>query len=157
MRIGRLAAQTGVRVRTIRFYEQVGILPAPARTPGGFREYDVDAVARLRFARAAQALGLSLAQIAEILRLRDQQGPPCEHVVELLRDHIDAVELKIKELTALRDDLRARVPPGTTPTPSLCQPGQICYLIEGGAPEGSSDVEIDRSALRPESNTDRRA
>jgi MerR family copper efflux transcriptional regulator len=139
MRIGQLAARTGVRVRTIRFYEQAGLLPAPERTPGGLREYDEVAVTRLRFARAAQALGLSLAQIAEILRIRDHQGPPCEHVTELLRSQIEVVETKISELTALRDDLRARVPPEATPNPERCQSDQVCYLIEDAASEVHRD------------------
>jgi len=73
MRIGQLAAQTGFSVRTIRFYEQSGLLPAPPRTEGGYRVYDQDAVARLRFVRSAQTLGLSLAEIAEVLRIRDHQ------------------------------------------------------------------------------------
>lgn len=133
MRIGQLAARTGVRVRTIRFYEQAGLLPSPERTPGGQREYDEDAVTRLRFARSAQALGLSLAQIAEILRIRDCEGPPCEHVTELLHRHIEAVEAKIRQLAALRDDLRTRVPPGARPDPDRCPSDRICYLIEGGA------------------------
>ena len=133
MRIGELAARTGVRVRTIRFYEQAGLLPAPQRTPGGQREYDEDAAVRLRFARSAQALGLSLAQIAEVLRVRDRDGPPCEHVTELLEKHIEAVEAKIRELTALRDDLRTRVPPAAVPDPSRCPVDGICYLIEEGA------------------------
>jgi DNA-binding transcriptional MerR regulator len=62
-------------VRTIRFYEQCGILPTPERTPGGYRSYDQDAVTRLRFVRSAQTLGLSLAEIADVLRIRDYQGP----------------------------------------------------------------------------------
>jgi MerR family copper efflux transcriptional regulator len=135
MRIGELAARTGVRVRTIRFYEQAGLLPAPERTPGGQRDYDEDAVSRLRFARAAQALGLSLAQIAEILHVRDREGPPCQHVTELLGKHIEVVEVKIRELTALRDDLRTRVPPAAMPDPDRCSSGQICYLIEDGVSE----------------------
>ncbi|WP_433503716.1 heavy metal-responsive transcriptional regulator [Pseudonocardia halophobica] len=130
MRIGELAARTGVRVRTIRFYEQAGLLSAPARTPGGQREYDDEAVMRLRFARSAQALGLSLAQIAEVLRVRDREGPPCEHVTELLEKHIEGLEIKIRELTALRDDLRARVPPAVLPDPGRCPSDRICYLIE---------------------------
>lgn len=130
MRIGELAARTGVRVRTIRFYEQVGLLPAPERTAGGLREYDEGAVTRLRFTRSAQALGLSLAQIAEVLRVRDREGPPCEHVTELIENHIETVESKIKDLTALRDDLRARVPREARPDPGRCRDGQICYLIE---------------------------
>ena len=117
MRIGQLAAQAGFSVRTIRFYEQSGILPAPERTPGGYRSYDQDAVTRLRFVRSAQTLGLSLAEIAEVLRIRDYQGPPCSYVAELLETHISALETRIKELTALRDELRARHPLGDEPDP----------------------------------------
>ena len=130
MRIGQLAAQAGYAVRTIRFYEQSGLLPAPNRTPAGYRSYDQDAVTRLRFVRSAQALGLSLAEIAEVLRVRDHQGPPCTYVAELLETHISALDDRIKELTALRDDLRARRPPGAEPDPARCQPDQVCYLIE---------------------------
>jgi DNA-binding transcriptional MerR regulator len=60
-------------VRTIRFYEQSELLPYPSRTPAGYRFYDQDAVTRLRFVRSAQALGLSLAEIADVLRIRDHQ------------------------------------------------------------------------------------
>ena len=130
MRIGQLAAQTGYSVRTIRFYEQSGLLPAPSRTPAGYRSYDQDAVTRLRFVRSAQALGLSLAEIAEVLRIRDHQGPPCSYVAELLDTHISALDTRIKELTALRDELRARRPLGTAPDPARCQSDQVCYLIE---------------------------
>ena len=134
MRIGQLAAQTGYSVRTIRFYEQSGLLPAPSRTPAGYRSYDQDAVTRLRFVRSAQALGLSLAEIAEVLRIRDHQGPPCSYVAELLDTHISALDTRINELTALRDELRARRPPGAAPDPARCGPDQVCYLIEDDVP-----------------------
>jgi DNA-binding transcriptional MerR regulator len=130
MRIGQLAAETGFSVRTIRFYEQSGLLPAPQRTPGGYRAYDQDAVTRLRFVRSAQALGLSLAEIAEVLRVRDYQGPPCTYVAKLIETHISALEDRIKELTALRGELRARRPSGAEPDPALCPPEKVCYLIE---------------------------
>jgi MerR family copper efflux transcriptional regulator len=133
MRIGQLAAQTGFSVRTIRFYEQNGILPAPERTPGGYRSYDQDAVTRLRFVRSAQALGLSLAEIADVLRVRDYQGPPCSYVAELLDTHIKALDARIEELTALRDELRARHSLGDAPDPARCGPDQVCYLIEDDA------------------------
>ena len=136
MRIGQLAAQTGYSVRTIRFYEQSGLLPAPSRTPAGYRSYDQDAVARLRFVRSAQALGLSLAEIADVLRIRDHQGPPCSYVAELLDTHIGALDRRIDELTALRDELRARRPLGAAPDPARCQSDQVCYLIEGDVSEG---------------------
>jgi DNA-binding transcriptional MerR regulator len=135
VRIGQLAAQTGYSVRTIRFYEQSGLLPAPSRTPAGYRSYDQDAVTRLRFVRSAQALGLSLAEIAEVLRIRDHQGPPCSYVAELLDTHISALDTRINELTALRDELRARYPLGTEPDPARCQSAQVCYLIENDVSE----------------------
>src|SRR3954464_2514627 len=128
MLIGELAARTGFSVRNIRFYEQRGLLPAPQRTEGGYRVYDEDAVARLRFVRSAQALGLSLAEIAEVLRVRDHQGPPCSYVAELIETHISAVQTRIKELAALREELRARLPLGVEPDPARCAPDQVCYL-----------------------------
>ena len=130
MRIGQLAVRTGYSVRTLRFYEQSGLLPAPRRTPGGYRSYDQDAISRLQFVRSAQALGLSLAEIADVLRVRDYQGPPCAYVAELLETHIAALEARVEELTALRDELRARLPPGARPDPARCRPAQVCYLIE---------------------------
>ena len=136
MRIGQLAARSGYSVRTIRFYEQSGLLPAPSRTPAGYRSYDQDAVTRLRFVRSAQALGLSLAEIAEVLRIRDHQGPPCSYVAELLDTHITALDARIKELTALRDELRARHPLGAEPDPDRCPSDQVCYLIEDDVSEG---------------------
>jgi MerR family transcriptional regulator, copper efflux regulator len=130
VRIGQLAARTAVPVRTIRFYEHAGLLPAAPRTSGGYRVYDEDAVTRLRFVRSAQALGLTLAEIGEVLRIRDDQGPPCSYVTELLNTHIRALETRMGELATLRDELRARLPPGATPDAARCQSDQICYLIE---------------------------
>jgi len=130
MRIGQLAARTGFSVRTIRFYEQTGLLPAPGRTVSGYRDYDQDTVTRLRFVRSAQTLGLSLAEIAEVLRIRDYQGPPCTYVATLLETHIGALDARIEELTALRDELRTRLPPSGRPDTSRCESDQVCYLIE---------------------------
>jgi MerR family copper efflux transcriptional regulator len=118
VRIGQLAARTAIPVRTIRFYEHAGLLPAPHRTPGGYRAYNEDAVTRLRFVRSAQALGLSLAEIGEVLRIRDHEGPPCSYVTELLNTHIRALETRIGELTSLRDELCARLPPDTRTRPA---------------------------------------
>jgi MerR family transcriptional regulator, copper efflux regulator len=95
---GAFASLHWIMVHTIRFYEQSGLLPAPHRTPAGYRSYDQDAVTRLRFVRSAQTLGLSLAEIAEVLRIRDYQGPPCSYVAELLETHISALDTRIKEL-----------------------------------------------------------
>jgi DNA-binding transcriptional MerR regulator len=136
VRIGQLAARTAIPVRTIRFYEDAGLLPPPHRTPGGYRAYTEDAVTRLRFVRSTQALGLSLAEIGEVLRIRDHQGPPCGYVTELLNAHIDALETRIGELCTLRDELRARLAPGAIPDAASCRSDQICYLIEEDRPNG---------------------
>jgi hypothetical protein len=68
-----------------------------------------------------------------VLRIRDHQGPPCSYVAELLETHISALDTRIKELTALRDELRARHPLGDEPDPARCGPDQVCYLVEDDA------------------------
>jgi DNA-binding transcriptional MerR regulator len=131
MRIGQLATRAGIPVRTIRFYEQSGLLPPPPRTPAGYRDYDDSTVNRQRFVRAAQSLDLSLAEIAEVLRIHDYHGPPCSYVTNLLTGHLDRLERRITELTALRDELRLRIPPHT-PDPDRNRPDQVCLGMTGG-------------------------
>jgi DNA-binding transcriptional MerR regulator len=145
VRIGELAAQTGVPVRTIRFYEQTGVLPAPERTPAGYRAYTDDAVTRLRFIRTAQTLGLSLAEIADVLRIRAAHGPPCAYVTDLLHTHLHALQARITELTALHDELRGRLPPAAGPDPTRCRPDQVCYLLEDTAPVEQFEADPPRS------------
>ncbi len=92
--------------KTLRFYEQAGLLPEPERTPSGYRDYDEGVLDRLAFVKAAQAAGLTLARIREVIAVRDNTGPPCEHVVALLDALAADLDARIAELTALRDDLR---------------------------------------------------
>lgn len=77
MLIGDLGAAAGLSAKTIRFYEQFGLLPAPPRTPGGYRDYPAGATSRLAFIRRAQAAGLTLAEIGNILHIRDGGQAPC--------------------------------------------------------------------------------
>ena len=72
MRIGELAGRLGVNPKTIRYYESIGLLPDPGRTPSGYRVYDEDAVDRLRFIRTAQRLGVTLDEVKEILGFRER-------------------------------------------------------------------------------------
>ena len=76
MRIGELAEQAGISTKAIRYYEQVGILTPPARTPSGYRSYDPSALGRLGFVRAAQAVGLTLGEIRQIIAFRDNDRHP---------------------------------------------------------------------------------
>jgi len=84
MRIGELAGRIGVNPKTVRYYEGIGLLPAPEREPSGYRDYDDQDVDRLRFIRTAQRLGLSLSEISEILAFRRRSERPCGYVLEVL-------------------------------------------------------------------------
>src|SRR3546814_10387180 len=77
--IGELSERSNVPAKTLRFYEDVGVLPPPARTSSGYRDYDNSALDRLRFIASAQGAGLSLAEIREVIGIRDEGGIPCAH------------------------------------------------------------------------------
>lgn len=102
MRIGELAERSGVNATTIRYYEQIGLLPEPNRTPASYREYDEITVARLVFIRAAQQIGLSLAEIREVLALREQGQAPCPHVTTLLEQRAAEFAERIAALEQMR-------------------------------------------------------
>ncbi len=106
MRIGELADQVGVNPKTVRYYEQIGLIPPAPRTSGGYREYaDTDA-ARLTFIKTAQRLGLSLDEVAEILRLRERGEPPCGYVRDVINQQLRSIDKRITELRGLRSQLR---------------------------------------------------
>src|SRR6266536_2779096 len=98
MRIGELAERAGISAKAIRYYEQVGILAPPARTTSGYRAYDEAVLGRLGFVRAAQALGLTLGEIRQIIAFRDDGAAPCAHVTALLQRRADELERRIARL-----------------------------------------------------------
>lgn len=135
MRIGELAEATSVPTKTIRYYEQVGLLPAPERLANGYRSYGPGAADRLGFVKAAQAVGFSLGEIREILDFRERGEEPCAHVLDLVERRARDISERIASLEAMRDDLRrlsARA--GAAPR----REGAFCHLIEhasgGGHP-----------------------
>lgn len=139
MQIGRLAARTGVPARTIRFYESAGVIPEPRRTPAGYRDYDSDAVSRLLFLRAAKAAGLTLAEIAQVIAIRDRGESPCLHTRHLLTaKHIEVTD-RIRELTALRAELDHLIAAGAGFDPSQCRQDEICSLITLRSQEEGTD------------------
>ena len=80
MRIGEVARASGTTSKTLRYYEEVGLLPAADRTPAGYRDYGAEVLDRLDFIRRGQAAGLTLAQIGQVLDIRDRGQAPCRHV-----------------------------------------------------------------------------
>ncbi len=126
MRIGELADAASVPTKTIRYYEEIGLLPAPERRANGYREYDGSAGERLRFVKAAQAVGFTLAEIKEILSLRDRGQQPCAHVLELVERRAGQIAEQVAALEQMQADLRrlaarAQVDPAAA---------DYCHLIE---------------------------
>jgi DNA-binding transcriptional MerR regulator len=116
--IGELSRRTEVKVPTIRYYEQIGLLPAPGRTEGKQRRYGADEAARLNFIRHARDLGFEVEAIRELLDLSGNPDRSCVTADEIARRHLQAVEGRIRQLTALRAELRRMI--------DECGHGRIC-------------------------------
>lgn len=103
--IGDLAERASVAAPTIRYYESIGLLKRPSRSNGGYRRYAEAAVAELQFIRKAQALGFTLAEVAEILQLTRSGKAPCDRVFVLARQHLASIDARIRQLQGFRDHL----------------------------------------------------
>ena len=126
--VGQLAARAGVRADTIRYYERSGLLPEPNRTDGDHRRYGPADLDRMLFIRGAQRLGLRLAEIRELLSVRDTGVCPCGPAETLLSEHIGEIDREIARLARLRADL-ARMVVGLSGRSGPCPdpvPGTWC-------------------------------
>ena len=126
--IGHLARITGTKVETVRYYERIGLLPAPARTAGNYRAYGPDHLNRPSFVRRARDLGFSIEQVRELLGLADDRDRSCEAVDAISREHLRQVERKIADLVALRRELDGLI--------GQCRRGTVaeCRIIEALSP-----------------------
>ena len=106
LKIGELAGRAGVTAKAIRFYERKRVLPPAKRAANRYRLYDDDAVGMLYFVKQATGLGLTLAEIKEIIAIRRGGRPPCPHVHRLLRDKALEFDRKLKDLLELRRRIR---------------------------------------------------
>ncbi len=124
LRIGDVARATGTRVETIRWYEKVGLLTAPARSQGNYRLYDRSALDRLIFVRRSRSLGFSLDQIRALLVLAGKGDGPCRAVDTMVEAHIVEIDRKIGDLEALRSRLADRL--------TTCGRGAVadCHVLE---------------------------
>ncbi len=128
MRIGELGRATTTKVETIRYYEQTGLLPAPARTSGNYRSYGEVHLARLSFIRRARDLGFSIDQVRALLDLSDDRTRDCATVDRIATEHLREVDRKIADLSALRRELSALI--------ASCDGGTVaeCRILEALAP-----------------------
>jgi len=131
MRIGELADEAGITTEAVRYYEKVGLMPPPARTPSGYRNYDPPALARLRFIRTAQTVGFTLGEISEILSLRDNGETPCNHVRQLISQHASDLQRRIEDLQAMQSDLSRLASVAAASADSAAEQGAShCHILE---------------------------
>ena len=129
MHIGEVSHESDVPIKTIRYYEEIGVLPVPDRSPSGYREYDADVIDRLRFIRASQSIGFTLAEIREVIDFRDRGDAPCSHVLSLLLRHRAEYTKKMAELRHAEKVLVTLVQRAKSLQPEDCSPEGICHLI----------------------------
>lgn len=138
--IGDVAERTGVTAPTIRYYESIGLLPAPPRSSTGYRRYAETTVEELRFIRKAQGLGFSLDEIAEILKLSRAGSTPCSHVLDLARRHLTAVDERIRQLGKFRDLLAGEVAKWDGVQEPTC--GGLCQIIAGADESAGTHIVV---------------
>lgn len=116
--IGELAKRTAVKVPTIRFYEQIGLLPTPPRTEGNQRRYGKAEVDRLNFIRHARELGFEVDHIRELLAMNAEPQASCHAADSIARSHLGEIERRIASLQALKSELARMI--------DECGHGRIC-------------------------------
>ena len=104
--IGALSGLTNCNIETIRYYERIGLLHLPPRSPGGHRQYSTDHVKRLKFIRRGRELGFTLEEVRELLSLVDGGTYSCEEIQTITLSHLDDVRRKIKDLQKLHKVLK---------------------------------------------------
>lgn len=126
--IGQVADQSGVPIKTIRYYEELGLLHSAGRTEGGFRQFSPQVLARLAFIKRAQSLGLSLQEISQILEVYDHGELPCGEVKHKLEHKLLEVDRQIQQLQILQAELNGLL--SGWESFSVEKNGTICPIIE---------------------------
>ncbi|MDP9020588.1 MAG: heavy metal-responsive transcriptional regulator [Actinomycetota bacterium] len=104
--VSKLASQVGTSTDTLRYYERIGLLPEPDRSPAGYRLYGHDAADRVRFIKRAQRFGLRLEEIGELLQIRERGLCPCGRTKRLLEERVAELSEEMAALQRLRDDIQ---------------------------------------------------
>lgn len=130
MQIKEFSRQTGLTAKTIRYYEEIGLLPPPRRLENGYRDYDTSDVERARLVAGARRLDFSLDDIQEILDLRDRQIAPCQVVLDLLEEKTSEISRRIVELQYMEKELYNLHRLGETfPTDDVDGKNCVCHLV----------------------------
>ena len=131
MQIGVLAKKAGVNPKTIRYYEQIGVLPRAPRTKSGYRAYTERDAERLEFVRSAKVLGVALEEIKEVLAFRDRGVSPCPYVLGLIKAKVAEIESRIRGLRMMARELkRLQRTAATLPHQKIAARARFCHIIE---------------------------
>lgn len=131
---GRVAKLVGCNLETIRYYEQVGLMPQPPRSEGGHRVYDEVLVRRLRFIRRGRELGFSQAELRDLLRLADGEDDVCAEVKAVTEQHLESVRAKIADLRIIERTLQDMVMQCTDTAVPECPVIDALFDAEDAAP-----------------------
>jgi DNA-binding transcriptional MerR regulator len=129
MLIGALADATGVPAKTLRYWEAEGLLRKPARTAGGYRDYPDGTIGLVAFIRHAQTAGLTLRQIRQVIAIRDDGQAPCRHAADLVRESLEDIETRLRELEQTRTALHQLRQRLDALDPDACDPAAICSAM----------------------------
>jgi MerR family transcriptional regulator, Zn(II)-responsive regulator of zntA len=129
MRIGELAAAAGTTTKTLRFYERSGLLPRAERSANGYRDYRPEVISLLDFIRRGRVAGLTLAQIREVIDIRETGDAPCDHVFQLMTARVVDIDRQIAELAVLRAALIQRRDQARDADPSTCPAEAVCRYV----------------------------
>lgn len=144
MKIGELAKLTNTSSKTIRFYEDSGLLPLPPRSASGYRDYEPEIADRLRFIHRCQAAGLTLQKVRQILAIHDRGEAPCTHVREMLNTRLDQVRAQIAELVALEGHLQTLLGQASKRASTEHDHSTVCPILEGDL-DAPATVELGES------------
>lgn len=133
MKIGQLADRTGVSTKTIRYYEDIGVLPEPERATNGYRHYAEAAAERLEFIQDAQSAGMSLTEIQTILDLRDRGEATCHHVIGSLEAQLEQLDDQMDDLKRTQRRLIEVIDRARSLDPAECNDPNRCQTIPKGS------------------------
>ncbi|AFY61875.1 heavy metal-responsive transcriptional regulator [Synechococcus sp. PCC 6312] len=133
LKIGDVAKQSGVSIPTLRYYETLGLIGPAKRGDNGYRYYSPEVISQVLFVKKAQALGLALDEIRQILNVRDRGELPCEMVQSLLAKKIQQLNTQISQMQTFKQELETYQTQWQSITPKLTD-AEICPLIDTVTP-----------------------